>query len=123
MRSNSNWGCASLKWAIYGIALAGAAIVAAPSFAGPTSTVREVAIVNGTHTAMVELQVKESLAETWQDDMLRHKSLGIQKRTVLALPAKGECFYDIKAMFEDGHRINKRHINLCKSPIYLLTDF
>lgn len=84
---------------------------------------RQVTIVNGTHTAMMGLQVKEIRADAWPADMLNHKTLGIQKQITLWLPANPGCFYDIKAMFEDGHRVAKKHVFLCKPPSYLLTDF
>jgi hypothetical protein len=94
------------------------AAVAGPSLAG---LVKTVAIVNGTRTVMVALQFKPSDAAVWRPDVLNHRSLGIQKQ--IAFDVGPACFFDVKAMFEDGHRISKQHVNLCKSPTYLMTDF
>ena len=85
------------------------------------ASARPVSIVNGTRTAMVALQIRRSDEPAWRPDILNHRPLGIQKQVGFEVgPA---CFFDIKAMFEDGHRINKQHVNLCKSETYLLTDF
>ena len=85
------------------------------------ASARPVSIVNGTRTAMVALQVRPSEADAWRPDILNHRPLGIQKEIDFEVgPA---CFFDVKAMFEDGHRVNKQHVDLCKSTTYLLTDF
>ena len=85
------------------------------------ASARPVSIVNGTRTAMVALQIRPSDAPVWRPDILNHRPLGIQKQVDFEVgPA---CFFDVKAMFEDGHRVNKQHVNLCKSTTYLLTDF
>lgn len=96
------------------------AIVAA--FLGTTAaSARPVSIVNGTRTVMVALEIRPSDAAEWRPDILNHRPLGIQKQINFEVgPA---CFFDVKAMFEDGHRLLKPHINLCKSTTYLLTDF
>ncbi|HTW36668.1 MAG TPA: hypothetical protein VMD53_18770 [Rhizomicrobium sp.] len=85
------------------------------------ASARPVSIVNGTRTAMVALQVRPSDAPVWRPDILNHRPLGIQKQ--IGFEVGPACFFDVKAMFEDGHRINKQHVNLCKSTTYLLTDF
>jgi hypothetical protein len=102
---------------------AGLAVVAIVALAGPSvaALVKTVAIVNGTRTAMVALQFKPSNAAVWRPDVLDHRTLGIQKQ--IEFDVGPACLFDVKAMFEDGHRINKQRVNLCKSPTYLLTDF
>jgi len=85
------------------------------------ASARPVSIVNGTRTAMVALEIRPSDADAWRPDLLNHRPLGIQKE--IAFEVGPACFFDVKAMFEDGHRVNKQHINLCKSTTYLLTDF
>jgi len=91
-------------------------------FAGVSAaSARPVSIVNGTRTAMVALQVRQADAPVWRPDLLNHRTLGIQKQ--IAFEVGPACLFDVKAMFEDGHRLNKQHINLCKSTTYLLTDF
>lgn len=100
------------------LALVAVAATTAPSFAGHT-----VQIVNGTRTAMVALQARPSRGGPWQVGLLKQRSLGIQKQVEFAMPENKDCFYDLDARFEDGHRISKRHVDLCKSPTFLLTDF
>jgi len=99
-----------------------AALTIVAAFMSTTAaSARPVSIVNGTRTAMVALEIRPSDAEAWRPDILNHRPLGIQKQIDFEVgPA---CFFDVKAMFEDGHRLLKQHINLCKSTTYLLTDF
>jgi hypothetical protein len=85
------------------------------------ASARPVSIVNGTRTAMVALQVRPADAPEWRPDILNHRPLGIQKQ--IGFEVGPACLFDVKAMFEDGHRINKQRVNLCKSTTYLLTDF
>ena len=99
------------------VALAAVAVFVSVSAA----SARPVSIVNGTRTAMVALQIRRSDEPVWRPDILNHRPLGIQKQ--IAFEVGPACFFDVKAMFEDGHRINKQHVNLCKSETYLLTDF
>ncbi len=79
-------------------------------------------IVNGTRMAMIMLQVKDSRAPVWQTDLLERKPLGVQKETVFSRD-RNACVFDLKAVFEDGHRVTKRRVDLCKSPRYVLADF
>jgi hypothetical protein len=95
--------------------------VAAVFMSISAASARPVSIVNGTRTAMVALQVRQIDAPEWRPDILNHRPLGIQKQ--IGFEVGPACLFDVKAMFEDGHRINKQHINLCKSTTYLLTDF
>lgn len=103
------------------VVLAGAALTGmlAPGYAGA----RTVAIVNGTRTAMVSLQTREAKSGAWQVDVLNHRTLGIQKQILVPLSPGSACFFDIKAVFEDGHRVTKTHVNLCASASYVLTEF
>lgn len=87
-----------------------------------SASARTIAIVNGTRTAMVALEARQADSRVWQTDVLNHRMLGIQKQVDFEVPDRPNCFFDLKAMFEDGHRVAKR-ANLCKSNVYLLTDF
>ena len=102
-------------------ASAGALIVIAVFMSVSATSARPVSIVNGTRTAMVALQIRPSDADFWRPDILNHRPLGIQKQ--IDFEVGQACFFDVKAMFEDGHRANKQHVDLCKSTTYLLTDF
>lgn len=88
-----------------------------PAFAADA---RSVTIVNGTRTVMVALQLKPS-GGTWTE-ILDRKRLSVRQDFVYQLPP-GPCdHYDIRAVFDDGHIVNKTGQDLCNSP-YLLTDF
>jgi hypothetical protein len=78
-------------------------------------------IVNGTRMAMVSLQLKGANASSWHPNVLRDGPLGVQKQTTV--PAPEACVCDLKATFEDGHRTTRPHINLCRSPKYVMLDF
>ena len=100
-----------------------AAAFAAIAFLAGTSpgAAKMVSIVNGTRTAMVELQVRPVDAPIWRPDLLDRKTLGIQKE--ISIDVGPACEFDVKARFEDGHRVMKERVNFCKSSTYLLTDF
>lgn len=99
----------------------GAALVAAigAAVAQPDSGF---VIVNGTRTAMIMLHIKDSRAPAWQTEILGRKPLGVQKETSFSRN-RSACVFDLKAMFEDGHRVTKERVDLCKSPRYVLADF
>jgi len=99
-----------------------AALAALVILAGTSpGAAKMVSIVNGTRTAMVGLQVRPEEAPIWRPDLLDRKTLGIQKE--IQFDVGPACVFDVKARFEDGHRVLKEHVNFCKSPTYLLTDF
>lgn len=77
-------------------------------------------IVNGTRTVMMTLQMRDSRAGDWQGDLLMSRPLGIQKQ--IAVPLRDGCVFDLRASFEDGHRLTKMHVNLCRNRTYLLSD-
>jgi hypothetical protein len=110
MRKGSGSYCARV------VALAAVAVF----MSAAAASARPVSIVNGTRTAMVSLEIRAADADAWRPDILNHRPLGIQKQ--IGFQVGPACLFDVKAMFEDGHRIAKR-INLCKSTTYLLTDF
>ena len=104
-------------------ALLAAAILALMQLPAQAQDFRKITIVNGTRTAMVALQARPSQTDQWQSDSLNRRTLGIRKQMVILLPANATCHFDLMAQFEDGHRIVKRHLDLCRSPVYVLTDF
>jgi hypothetical protein len=99
----------------------GAALVAAAG-AAIAQPDNGIVIVNGTRTAMIMLHIKDSRAAAWQTELLGRKPLGVQKEASYRRD-RGACVYDLKAMFEDGHRVTKQRVDLCKSPRYVLADF
>jgi len=101
--------------AAIGMILIGAAV--SPVIAAPD---RQVTIVNGTRTVMVSLQLR-TRGGAWSE-ILDRKRLGVRQEIAFKFPP-GPCdHYEIRAVFDDGHAVNKTDQNLCKSP-YLLTEF
>jgi hypothetical protein len=96
--------------------------LAVAAFLPVCASARTIAIINGTRTAMISLQARQADTPVWQTGLLNHRTLGIQKQVEFTVPDRPNCFFEIMAMFEDGHRVAKR-ANLCKSNVYLLTDF
>lgn len=79
-----------------------------------------VTVVNGTRTAMITLQLKDTNGFGWQGDVLGGKPLGVQRR--ITVPYVKACICDIRATFEDGHRVMRRHVNVCSTPTYVVQD-
>jgi hypothetical protein len=79
-------------------------------------------IVNGTRTAMIMLQIKESNSARWQAELLNRRPLGVQKEATFH-DKSDACLYDLRAMFEDGHRVLRQRVDLCKNSRYVITDF
>ncbi len=99
------------------------ALIAAAAWAGSERASSDpIVVVNGTRTAMITLQLKPSDARAWQPDLLARGPLGVQKETTFQRPGH-VCIYDLKAMFEDGHRVVKQRVNLCKTERYVVSDF
>ena len=95
----------------------GAVTVALPCAAGAA------AIINGTHTAMVALELRPSDGGVWGPDLLKSGPLGIQMQIPVDTGGNPSCVFDIKAVFEDGHRRMQPHVYLCRSQAYLFKDF
>jgi hypothetical protein len=94
-------------------------LIAAPSRALAAGT-SPVTIVNGTRTVMVSLQLRPS-GGAWTEILDRNR-LSVHQEYAYPLPP-GDCdHYDIRAVFDDGHVVNKTDQKLCNSP-YVLTDF
>jgi len=79
-----------------------------------------VAIRNGTRTVMISLQIR-SPGSPWQGNALRDGPLGVQRQTTIYVRSDG-CYYDLKATFEDGHRVMRPRANLCGSA-FVIRDF
>jgi hypothetical protein len=78
-------------------------------------------IVNGTRTAMVSLQIKSGHSG-WHGNLLDDGPLGVQRHKTIYGPSDG-CVYDLKATFEDGHRVMRPRVNLCAPSMVVIRDF
>lgn len=100
-----------------------AAIMVVASFASASAEkCREdsVYIVNGTRTAMVSLQVRETSRGEWQE-ILRGTPLGVQRSKSVCL-SSGRL-YDLRADFIGGLHVEKSNQPLRSRPIYVVTAF
>ena len=103
--------------ALLGMAVAAMAVATAGS-----ANAAMIMIVNGTRVAMVSLQSKPSQAPKWSMDLLNRRALGIGRGVLVNLPNGQSCNYDFFAMFYDGHKVQKKNINVCKRGPVTITD-
>ena len=102
---------------LLGLAVAGTALLTAGS-----ANAAMVMVVNGTRVAMVSLQSKPAQSPKWSMDLLNRRALGIGRAVVVNLPNGQSCNYDFFAMFYDGHKVQKKNINVCKRGPVTITD-
>ena len=100
----------------FGMAFTAAALAATGTDAA------QVMIVNGTRVAMVSLQSKPSPAFKWSLDLLNRRAVGVGRAVLIELPNGQSCNYDFFAMFYDGHKVQKKNVNVCKRGPVLITD-
>ena len=104
-----------------------ALIVAAPLGAagvraeGPTASVsprqvdRRVQIINDTGVAMTEFYATNIGVEGWGSDRFGDRTLGAKERlTVNIDDGSGACWFDLRAVFDDGDVVIRRNFNVCK---------
>ena len=102
---------------LLGVAVAGSVLLAAGS-----ANAAMIMVVNGTRVAMVSLQSKPAQSPKWSMDLLNRRALGIGRAVVVNLPNGQSCSYDFFAMFYDGHKVQKKNINVCKRGPVTITD-
>ena len=83
---------------------------------------KTIKIFNPTHYAIVALQAKKPAATEWQADMLRKTALGVGKLINIELATTPDCIYDLRATFDDGHKVEKPKVDVCKIDVYQFTD-
>jgi hypothetical protein len=94
-----------------------ASIVAATAIA----EAKTIKVFNPTHYAMVSLQAKKPAAKEWESDMLGKTALGVGKVKEVTLDT-ADCHWDLRATFDDGHKVEKKNVNMCASDVYQFTD-
>jgi len=83
---------------------------------------RQIQIYNDSDFAMVALQARPPMATTWPFDLLGKYSLGVGRSQTIALPAGDACVYDFLATFDDGHKLQKLAVNVCKTGTVNFSD-
>lgn len=83
---------------------------------------KTVKIYNPTHYAIVALQAKRPTESEWQPDMLGKTALGVGKLVDINLAIEPDCVYDLRATFDDGRKIEKPKVDICKIEVYQFTD-
>jgi len=97
-----------------GLLLSSAAMIASPSVAAA----KTVKIFNTTHYAIVALQSKKSADKDWHPDLLGKIALGVGKFADVDV----DCASDLRATFDDSHKVEKHGADVCKAEIYSFTD-
>jgi len=70
---------------------------------------------------MVSLQAKKPGAKDWDADMLGKTALGVGKVKEVDLDAT-DCHYDLRATFDDGHKVEKKNVDVCSMQVLPFTD-
>lgn len=98
--------------------LASAVVVVSAAGVAEAKTIK---VFNPTHYAMVALQAKKPGATTWDSDMLGKTALGVGKVTDINLDTS-DCHFDLRATFDDGHKVEKKNVDMCATEVYQFTD-
>jgi hypothetical protein len=96
-------------------ALAAAAVaIAGSASAAPDGKNRKVLIENISSHTVRELYASPITATTWEEDLLGQRTLAAGE-SINANVDNGtnECYYDLKAVLDNGQAFEKRKINVC----------
>ena len=105
---------------IHSIVLAGLAGLAAATPA--LAEDRHVVIVNGTNNTMVRFYASNSGKTSWEEDILGDRTLQPGQQVRINIDdGSGACIYDFRADFDDGDKLTRNSINVCKIGTYRYT--
>ncbi|MBA3897002.1 MAG: hypothetical protein H0X36_07675 [Sphingomonadaceae bacterium] len=102
------------------IALAGIALatLATPAIADD----RHVMIVNETNNTMVRFYASNSGRTNWEEDILGERVLKPGQSVRINIDdGTGACLFDFRADFDDGDKLTRNGINVCKLSTYRYT--
>jgi len=74
-------------------------------------------IFNATQHAFVAVRIKKPHATEWAREVLGNKVLGIGKVAAIDLGPASECRYDMQAALDDGSKIEKLDVDVCKTTL------
>ena len=103
--------------------LMAAAAVAAASFATTAlaDEHKKVQIINDTHHVLVTFHAYR-IGSEWLEDYLGENTLAAGKSVVLDFGPDDNCLYDFTGIFDDGNKIEKDRINVCKIHTFRFTE-
>lgn len=95
-----------------------AAALASPALAED----RHVMIINETHNTMVHFYASNSSRTSWEEDILGDRVLKPGQQVRINIDdGTGACLYDFRADFDDGDKLTRNGINVCKITSYRYT--
>ncbi|AFY31968.1 hypothetical protein [Calothrix sp. PCC 7507] len=85
---------------------------------------RDFKVYNRTGSPIVNLYVARSTTKEWEEDVLNNGVLNSGEAQEITFSGYGqnECYFDIKAKFEDGQVVEDYKINLCETNSYTFSD-
>ncbi len=109
----------ALAGMVVAVAITGAALGAAE--AKQACAGYEVKFVNGTRFAMVQLQVRVESENKWVD-VVAEKRLGVMRTTEFQCIPAGK-FYEVRAVFQGGENVDKKHQVIRPGSVYVVKQF
>jgi len=100
--------------------IAGASVAAFVA-AATMAEAKTIKIFNPTPYAMVSLQTKKPAAKEWDEDKLGKTALGVGKIKEVELDT-ADCHWDLLATFDDGHKVEKKNVDMCTTDVFQFTD-
>ena len=95
-----------------------AASLASPAFAED----RHVTIVNETNNTMVRFYASNAGRTNWEEDILGQRTLSPGQQVRINVDdGTGACVFDFRADFDDGDKLVRNSINVCKIGTYRYT--
>jgi hypothetical protein len=105
-------------------ALAAAALgVAGSASAAPDGKNRKVLVENISSHTVRELYASPITATTWEEDLLGQRTLSAGE-SINANVDNGtdECYYDLKAVLDNGKEVEQRKVNVCAVSKWTIGD-
>ena len=110
--------------ALGSIIAAGSIICVLEGGTGPPAfaLVQHFQVTNNTRMAIVEIYVSHVGTGNWQEDLLGQDFLLPGNSALLDIEDdKGSCWFDFKAVFDDGTITIRRAVNLCRREGYAVS--
>jgi hypothetical protein len=91
------------------------AAAALPVVANADSLDRRVTLINNSHETIREFHASNVDRQSWEEDILGRSVLPPGHQVVINLnDGTGHCNFDFLTVMEDGEKVIKHHINVCR---------